>query len=237
VRYDIFISYARADHQRVEPLVVQLRDMGFRVFFDLGSIRVGDRWKPSLESSLKKCRVLLLCWSAQAKASEFVQFECAKAVSSGKDVLPWLLDETPLPAMLELQGITAAVPAVVAAALSKRIGWNLTRRRLLAAGVAGLAAIGGTVGWLVRRRLQSFEVRGVVVDPDNGLPLAGVEVLAESGSSVTDINGQYVLRLRGEKPDYVRLRYRKRGYREDPMNVPTEGSFNMVMAKATPNLQ
>jgi hypothetical protein len=31
------------------------------------------------------------------------------------------------------------------------------------------------------------------------------------------------------KPDYLSLRFKKAGYKEERMNVPTEGLFRMVM--------
>src|ERR1700675_291667 len=95
--YDIFISYSRADGERVRPLVQELRRLGYKVFFDVESISIGERWKLRLDASLRTSRALVLCWSAQAKVSEYVPLEYAKAEGLGKPVLPWLLDETPLP--------------------------------------------------------------------------------------------------------------------------------------------
>lgn len=140
------------------------------------------------------------------------------------------MDGTPLPAMFDLQGITAADHTDVAAVLTKSIGLNLVRRRWLAAGTAGIVMLAGSGAWIARTKTQGFELQGVVLD-DQGLPLAGVEVVAESASISTDAAGRYVLRFKGLKPDYASLRFRKVGYKEEPMNVPTEGLFRMVMVR------
>ena len=66
-RYDVFISYAREDLARVQPLVDELRRRGYRAFFDVESIVVGDKWKERLERSISASRVLILCWSEHAR--------------------------------------------------------------------------------------------------------------------------------------------------------------------------
>src|ERR1035441_1276529 len=104
-RYDVFISYSREDLARVQPLVDELRRRGYRAFVDVESIVVGDKWKERLERSIRASRVLVLCWSEHARESEYVHFEYSRAEGLHKAVLPWLLDQTPLPKMMELQGI------------------------------------------------------------------------------------------------------------------------------------
>src|SRR5215469_1754475 len=138
-RFDLFISYSREDRDRVLPLVEALRAFDYRVFFDQESIKVGDVWKKRLETEIRRSRALILCWSAAAKASEFVHFEYIKAGSLGRKVLPWLLDDTPLPAMLDVHYTSIQDPIQAAAALTRDLGWTLTRRRWVAA-AAGLSA-------------------------------------------------------------------------------------------------
>lgn len=230
MRFDIFVSYAREDGPRVRPVVQELQRLKYRVFFDVESIQIGENWKERLEQSIRASRVQLLCWSASA-TSDVIRFEYLKAEGLGKKVVPWLLDDTPLPEMLELQGITATDPADVAAALAESVGLNLTRRRLLAAGLAGSVIIAGSGAWIANAKMQSFELKGEVMD-EQGLALTGTEVVAESASTSTDAKGQYFLKFKGPKPDYVRLRFRKAGYKEESMNVPTENLFRMVMVRA-----
>ena len=230
--FDVFVSYAREDGPRVVLLVEELRRLRYRVFFDVESIRIGENWKQRLERSIKASRVLLLCWSAHA-TSDLIRFEYLKAEGLGNKVVPWLLDNTPLPAMFDLQAITAVDPTDVAAVLSKSVGWNLARRRFLGAGLAGIAVAAGSGAWLVRIETRGFELQGVVVD-DQGLPLAGAQVIAESAAALTDSQGRYSLKCKGLQPEYIRLRFKKAGHKEELMNVSTEGLFRMVMVKMQP---
>jgi adenylate cyclase len=137
-RYDVFISYSREDVARVQPLVDELRRRGYRAFFDVESIVVGDKWKGRLERSICDSRALVLCWSEHARDSGYVNFEYSRAEVLHKPVLPWLLDQTPLPPMVEIQGISAVEATQVAAALQPQLGWTLGRRHSLQGLVAAL---------------------------------------------------------------------------------------------------
>jgi hypothetical protein len=50
-RYDIFLSYSRADSDRVAPLRDELRRLGYRVFFDVQSIDPSSPWRQRLSSN------------------------------------------------------------------------------------------------------------------------------------------------------------------------------------------
>ena len=214
-KYDLFMSYSREDSPRVRPLVEALRGSGYRVFFDLESIKVGDQWKRRLEASIRQSKALVLCWSAQAKRSEFVQFEYAKAEGLGKKVLPWLLDETPLPPMLESQGIVAKEPGTVAAALEAKLGWSLTRRRWI---VSGAALTAGAGGWMVWPRPLPVApppkpvFRGHVQD-EQGDPVAGAIVSAKGATATSQSDGTFVLTLASSPGDAITLAVACQGYR------------------------
>lgn len=127
-RYDVFLSYSRADTERVAPLLDELRRMGYSVFFDTQSIDPGEQWKRRLERSIRVSRTLVLCWSEHTRGSDYITFEYSRAEALHKPVPPWLLDSTPLPAMLEVQGITAAEPAQAAARLKPTLRSPLALR-------------------------------------------------------------------------------------------------------------
>lgn len=226
-RYDIFFSYSRADSDLVRPLVEELRRLGYKVFFDVESIAVGERWKSRLESSIRASRVLVLCWSAQTKVSEYVQFEYSKAEGLGKPVMPWLLDDTPLPAMVEIQAVTLKEPHAVAAALATRLGWTMTRRRWLTAGTGGALATGVVAFWL---RPRGYEFEGEVTDSDS-LPLAGVEVGVENASTKTNAQGKFRLHLQGLQPEWVKIQFSKDGYQAESRNAATGQPFRMAIVK------
>jgi len=189
--------------------------MGYRIFFDLESIKVGNRWKRRLETSIRQSRALVLCWSEQARRSEFVQFEYTKAEVLGKKVLPWLLDEAPLPAMVEIQGITANEPALVAAALKEKLGWSLTRRRWIAAGATLTVSAGVWIVWPKPPPVAPPPkpvFRGHVQD-ERGDPVAGAIVSADGATATSQSDGTFVLTLASSPGQTITLGVTCHGYR------------------------
>jgi TIR domain len=216
-KYDLFMSYSREDSARVRPLVEALRGLGYRVFFDLESIKVGDQWKRRLESSIRESRALVLCWSARAKTSEFVQFEYNTAGALRKKVLPWLLDETPLPPMLEIQGIKTNEPALVATELEEKLGWSLTRRRYIAATATGATLTAAPCVWIVWPKPPPPPpppkpvFRGHVED-ERGDPVAGAIVSSNGASAITQADGSFVLTLASSPGETITFDVTCRGY-------------------------
>jgi hypothetical protein len=222
-RYDVFISYRRADAARVEPLRDELRRMGYRVFYDTQSIEVGDDWKARLKCAIACSRVLVLCWSENASQSPIVTFEHSSADTLKKPVVPWLLDDTPLPVMLNhINGIYNSDPAQIAAALRPRLGWTLTSRRRMQAALAGLAAaIVAFSVWFYLRPPPPWEFSGTVVDRMSGVPLPDVEVDVTPDpnkpeiTTHTDSQGRFDLPLPQPRPDHVMVRLTAKGYEFD----------------------
>jgi len=153
-------------------------------------------------------------------------------------VLPWLLDKTPLPAMMEIQGITTADGTEAAAVLEPKLGWTFGLRRMLQALVAVLmlAAV-GFAGWYLQRSPPPWELRGEITGRQTRMPIAGVEVVVETGagekrSVYTDGQGTYVLRLPQPQPKSVHVLFCKEGYEAEPaLNVSTSKPFDTDMAK------
>ena len=230
-RFDIFISYSRQDSAAVEPLVKALRARGYRVFFDQASIQVGEQWKARLGKAVRASRVCLLCWSEHARNSEFVAFEYSRAEGLGRPVLPWLLDGTPLPQMIEIHGVVEREPAKAAELFRPSLGIKLSVRRALQAALALLLlAMIGFAYWRTHLPPPPWEFTGQVTDSATKAPLAGVEVDAEGGRSraYTDNHGMYVLRLPGPRLKYLEdLRFSKQGYDGvAPVNVRADQPFN-----------
>jgi len=239
-RYDVFLSYARADAGRVQPMLDQLRSRGYRVFFDVESIDPGQLWKKRLDRSIRASRTLVLCWSENARGSDFITFEYSRAEALGKPVFPWLLDGTPLPAMLELQGIVGHDGASAAAALGPYLGWTLARRRRLQAIVAVVVFVALAFGlWrgVHPPPPPPWEFQGAVTDRQTQMPIRGVEVDVEIDQgeklvATTDAQGNYLLRLPQPQPKTITILFRKEGYQaEHPMKVLTGQPFNIDMAK------
>lgn len=80
VRQDVltaFVSYASQDRQRVAAIIqgMQAARPDIQVFFDVDSLRVGDDWEKRVYREIEKCDVLYLCWSHNARESQWVDRE------------------------------------------------------------------------------------------------------------------------------------------------------------------
>jgi hypothetical protein len=239
--YDVFLSYSRADTARVQPLRDALRRQGYRVFFDVQSIDPGEKWKDRLDRSIRASRTLVLCWSENAQGHEYITFEYSRAEALNKPVFPWLLDSAPLPAMLELQGITESDPAKVADALSRSLGSTLTTRRIVQALAAAALVIALAVGiwrgthppppppWAFEGRVTDLNTKG---------PIEGVEVDltlpdGKTYTAETDSHGDYALQnLPQPRPDHIHLQFSKQGYVGDsPIVESTADGFDPKLEK------
>ena len=229
-RYDVFLSYSRADSDRVTPLRDALRRLGYRVFFDVESIDPASPWRERLRQAIRNSRLLVLCWSEHARGSDYIDFEYMQADALHKPICPWLLDKTPLPPMLEAQAIANPSAAEVAARLKPILGWPLGRRRkaCLAAAVVAAAVLGvGAWHMLHPPPPPPWEFQGEVTDRVSRMPIAGVEVDIMSGNdvkaySVTDARGRFDLHLPQPIPKTIQLRFRKDGYEGDQVPVSTD---------------
>jgi len=97
---NIFVSYSHADSSLVVPIVALLRASDALVFRDADSIQPGKRWRDALATAISKTNVVVVFWCHHARTSQEVAAEFTAAIDHGKDVLPLLLDETPLPGAL-----------------------------------------------------------------------------------------------------------------------------------------
>jgi hypothetical protein len=221
-RYDVFLSYSGAKRDCVLELANDLELRGYKVFVDQQSIEPGSNWKDRLRAAIRGSRTMVVCWSVEAKSSEYVQFEINQAIALGKKVIPWLLDATPLPDMYrDLQGIRGDGHAEVAARLARLLGRSAVRRRV-AAGVAGLLLAGSVAGYLSSRPAPApptWTFAGEVTD--HGAHVAGMTVTwldaprADSVFAVTDSDGRYTLVLPGERVPNLRLLFHSGHYCEE----------------------
>jgi hypothetical protein len=241
-RYDVFLSYSRADTERIRPLVDALRSQGYSVFFDVQSIDPGQEWKKRLDRSIRGARTLILCWSQNAHGSDYITFEYSRAQALKKPVFPWLLDKTPLPAMLEIQGISEPDGVKVAAMLRRSLGWTLTRRKTVQAIAAVLIAAALAVP--IWHKLNPpppppWHFQGEVTDLRTRLPIPGVEVKLRLGdgktyTAISDDRGAYTLpNLPPPPPAHIHLEFSKEGYIGDSPIVPSaETGFDPKLEKA-----
>ena len=103
-----FVSYASKDRDRVAAIVQGMKKArpDLDVFFDVESLRSGQKWKETLQNEINKSSVLFLCWSRSAKESEWVDFEWRYALEKkGEDFIDPIPIEPPefCPPPVELQ--------------------------------------------------------------------------------------------------------------------------------------
>jgi len=232
-RYDIFISYARTNSVRVEPLVELLRKKGYRVFFDQAEIFVADKWKERLSRSVASSRVLILCWSKEASDSEYVRYELFRAEGLKKRVLPWLLDGTELPKLVEIQGIHEQEASKVFEHLQPRLGRKLRWQRAIQATLVLLLICAAYSAY--RWSQRPWVLAGIVRSTANEAPLkeVTVEIITPDSrhfSGDTDGNGRYAVFIPPPRPASVDILFRKPGYESDhETSVTTSHDYSMYL--------
>lgn len=134
-----FVSYASQDRNRVASIIQGMKkarpDMD--IFFDIESLRSGQRWEEALKSEIENRDVLFLCWSKYARESKWVDMEWRYALESkGEDSIEPIPIDSPdiCPPPVELQQkhfndkmlfiIKATMPAEVGQPYLMRIKTN-----------------------------------------------------------------------------------------------------------------
>ena len=97
---NVFVSYSRADAALVSPVVKLLRVNKSFVFQDIDHIQPGKRWQGEIAKALTESNLVVVFWCTHANRSNAVSQEWQAAIEQKKDLLPLLLDPTPLPPQL-----------------------------------------------------------------------------------------------------------------------------------------
>ena len=92
---DIFISYAREDRSRIEPLAKSLQDLGWTVFWDR-TIPTGKTWRQVIGDALKNARSVIVAWSQNSIESDWVQEEADRG-RRRNILIPILIDNVDPP--------------------------------------------------------------------------------------------------------------------------------------------
>lgn len=96
----VFVSYSHSDASLVGPVVRLLRVNESLVFQDADGIPPGKRWRDEIAKALAESNLVVVFWCHHASRSSEVSHEWRAAIEQKKDLLPLLLDATPLPAEL-----------------------------------------------------------------------------------------------------------------------------------------
>jgi len=84
---EAFVSYSSHDRNRVAAIVqgMQKARPDMHVFFDVESLRSGQKWEEALTAEIDRCNVFFLCWSKSASESKWVDFEWRYALRQKGD--------------------------------------------------------------------------------------------------------------------------------------------------------
>lgn len=108
-KYDIFISYRRTSYDTANLIATRLKAAGYRVFFDLESMRSGP-FNEQLYNVIKECKdfVLILPQDALIRCvneEDWVRKEILHAMKNKKNIIPIMLNgftwSNPMPKGLE----------------------------------------------------------------------------------------------------------------------------------------
>jgi TolB-like protein/Tfp pilus assembly protein PilF len=179
----VFISYAREDRSRVEPLVAALEAHGWSVWIDSRLI-AGTEFAAEIETALRDSIAVIVVWSENSARSVWVREEASLAVELGR-LVPVRIDDVKAPLgfrqyhMVNLSGWDGSADAAeirqLTHALGTARGQGATealspgavagRRRpsrrgvALLAGAVGLSVLSGG-GWWLSRRLSEGGATG-----------------------------------------------------------------------------
>lgn len=87
---DIFISYARADRERIEKLAAALESEGYSVWWDQ-RIQSGSEFSKVIEAEIVAAKAVIVCWSQHANESRWVKDEASSAAEANK-LIPVSID-------------------------------------------------------------------------------------------------------------------------------------------------
>ena len=92
---DIFISYSSEDRERARTVATALQRRGWSVWWDR-DIKAGQAFDQAIEHELETAKNVVVLWSKNSIASEWVKGEAAAAVQRGV-LVPALIDNVKLP--------------------------------------------------------------------------------------------------------------------------------------------
>ena len=93
IEYDVFISYAKEDNEEfVRPLAEELKNLGYRVWYDEFELSVGDSLRKKIDQGLSNSRYGVVVLSTSFFAKNWPQYELdglvAREMQGSKVILP-----------------------------------------------------------------------------------------------------------------------------------------------------
>ena len=93
MKYDIFISYSRADLDEVASMLNLIKSQipDLSIWIDLDDIEIGDEYEDIIVSAIDESAYVIVALSNNSSKSDWVKDEVRYALRSGKKVIPVLL--------------------------------------------------------------------------------------------------------------------------------------------------
>lgn len=93
IKFDVFISYAKEDNEKfVRPLAEELKNLGFKVWYDEFELSVGDSLRRKIDQGLSNSRYGVVVLSTSFFAKNWPQYELdglvAREIQGSKVILP-----------------------------------------------------------------------------------------------------------------------------------------------------
>ena len=92
---DIFISYSRADRERVDYIAKALQAEGYEVWWDR-DIRAGEEFDHVIDKAIKNSKAIIVVWSNQSINSRWVKEEAEDGVETDT-LVPITIDQVVIP--------------------------------------------------------------------------------------------------------------------------------------------
>ena len=100
-RVRLFVSYSREDGRHLRTLLHIVSMSLNQAWVDKSGLRHGEPFPEKILSAIERSDYFLLLWSHRSRQSRWVEKEWNHAFRLGKKIIPVLLDNTPLPMVLE----------------------------------------------------------------------------------------------------------------------------------------
>jgi|GEM_PF-2307604 tetratricopeptide (TPR) repeat protein len=91
--HDIFISYSSKDKLTADKICSYLEANGIRCWITPRDVLPGSNWGESIIDALYEARAILLVFSSNSNLSEHIKREVERAVSRGKAIIPFRIED------------------------------------------------------------------------------------------------------------------------------------------------
>jgi TIR domain len=90
---NVFISYAREDRSKIEPIVSVLRAAGVNAWVDTLNIPAGANWQQEIDKGLENADALVYVASKNSTHSPWMNRELQRFLDRSKTVIPVIVDD------------------------------------------------------------------------------------------------------------------------------------------------